>query len=463
MTPVVEKRRATIINILYFALILGLAYLILKNIVPLFFPFIFAFLVALMFNRPVTYLSKKTKLNRSFLSVVFVLLLLTGIFGVFFIIIMEIAEKLRGFMQFLVPQLQDIGTLLNDIKLWIISSTEFLPDSIKTVLHDNVTLFFDSLIENGIGSLTEKINLDSLVSFGGNLISGTVAHIPSIFIACIISIVSSVFICSDFPRIKAFFLRQLSENNAKKMSDGWKLGISSLKKMLKAYAIIIFVTFSELSIGFYIMKALKIFNSPYIFLIAFIIALIDIIPVLGTGTVLIPWSVIVLLSGDIPLGIGLIIMYLIITVIRQIIEPKLVAGQVGLPPIVTIMAMYIGTKTLGALGFFILPFTVILIKVFNDAGLIHVFKEVIDEKTDEIINSEGKGRKKRKAAAASDTSKEMDKSNNVEASDENITDNSEGEQNTEEDKSQDNDVESSEEKPFNEESVLEKIDRQGED
>ncbi len=74
------------------------------------------------------------------------------------------------------------------------------------------------------------------------------------------------------------------------------------------------------------------------------------------------------------MGIGLLVLYVVITVIRQIIEPKLVAGQAGLSPIVTIIAMYVGTKTIGILGFFILPFCVILINKFNEAGIIHLFK-----------------------------------------------------------------------------------------
>ena len=119
-------------------------------------------------------------------------------------------------------------------------------------------------------------------------------------------------------------------------------------------------------------------------LLAIGIALIDIIPVLGTGTVLLPWAAISFISGNIRLGIGLLVMYIIILVIRQIIEPKLVAGQVGLPPIITIIAMYIGSKTIGILGFFILPFCVILLKVFNDEGIIHIFKNGKEREAAEI-------------------------------------------------------------------------------
>ena len=207
------------------------------------------------------------------------------------------------------------------------------------------------------------------------MLSGTVGKIPSVIIAFVVFLISTVFISSDYDKIKLFFVHQLSETTVFKVTTAWRLGVSSLKKMIKAYVIIICVTAFELTVGLYVLKFIGVFENPYIVIIAFIIALIDIIPVLGTGTVLIPWSVISFITGNIGMGIGLLVIYAIVFVIRQIIEPKLVAGQVGLPPIVTIIAMYVGSKTLGILGFFILPFIVILIKVFNDAGLIRVFKD----------------------------------------------------------------------------------------
>ena len=171
-------------------------------------------------------------------------------------------------------------------------------------------------------------------------------------------------------------MKQVRPERAEKISYAWHLGVNSLKKMIRAYCLIILITTFELTVGFYILKFIGVFDSPYIIFIAVAIAFIDIIPVLGTGTVLLPWAVISFITGNIGMGIGLLVMYVVILVIRQIIEPKLVAGQVGLPPIATIIAMYVGSKTLGVLGFFILPFIVILIKVYNDAGLIHVFKDV---------------------------------------------------------------------------------------
>ena len=379
MNSVTEKRRRVIINVIYFAMILAAAFAAVKWLLPLLLPFIFAFVFAGLLNRPITVVTKKTPLKRSWLSAAFVLVLVLIILLVFFLIGMELYENVKGFYDYSVSQLNNITGLVNDLKLWLLEVTEFLPETVRGVLHENVTLFFDNIIQNGFDNIsidTSMINWGEILSMGSEVITGTVGRIPSVVIGVVIFMISTVFITSDYDKIKKFFIRQVKKENREKISYAWHLGVNSLKKMIKAYCLIILITTFELTVGFYILRFIGVFDSPYVILIALAIAIIDIVPVLGTGTVLIPWAVISFITGKVGLGIGLLVIYATILVIRQIIEPKLVAGQVGLPPIATIVAMYVGSKTLGVLGFFILPFIVILIKVFNDAGLIHVFKDV---------------------------------------------------------------------------------------
>ena len=389
VNSVVEKRRKVLINTAYFALIFAAVFAAYRWLFPLIVPFIFAFVAASILNRPITAITRKTPLKRSWLSAAAVILLVLIVAAVFFLIGMELFETLSGFYEYSVAQLNNITGLVNDLKLWILDVTVFLPETVRGILHENVTLFFDNIIQNGFKDIsidTSMINWSELLSKGSEVITGTVGKIPSFLIATVIFVVSTVFICSDYDKIKRFFIKQVKPERAEKISYAWHLGVNSLKKMIKAYCLIILITTFELTVGFYILKFIGVFESPYIIFIAVAIAVIDIIPVLGTGTVLIPWAVISFITGKIGLGIGLLVLYIIILVIRQVIEPKLVAGQVGLPPIATIIAMYVGSKTLGVLGFFILPFIVILVKVFNDAGLIHVFKDV---HADEEVQTSG--------------------------------------------------------------------------
>ncbi len=373
----VQRRLSVLINAAYYALLIAVFYLIFKTFFGMLVPFIVAFILAALFQKPVNFISRKTPVKRSVASTVCVLLVVGIVVLLFSFLGMGVADKIKSFYDYLMARMQNIPELLNDIKVWLLELCARLPAALNERLSGNITEFFDDMIKNGFDNFSiGSIGLDwsSLISKGGGVLKNTVSSIPSVAIGIVVSMIACAFMTADYDRIKNFILTQLSEHNSKRMTDGYKLATGTLKKMLKAYSLIIVITTCELMLGFYILKLTGIFQSSYIPLISFVIALIDIIPVLGTGTVLIPWAVYSLITGKISMGIGLLVIYVIILVIRQIIEPRLVAGQVGLPPIVTIIAMYIGTKTIGVLGFFILPFVVILIKELNDHDIIHLFK-----------------------------------------------------------------------------------------
>ena len=119
---------------------------------------------------------------------------------------------------------------------------------------------------------------------------------------------------------------------------------------------------------------LTVLKVPGAVLIAACIAVFDILPVLGTGGIMIPWAILSLITGDFFRGFGLLILYLVITVIRNIIEPKIVGHQVGLHPVVTLASMLAGLNLFGIIGLFGFPITLSLLKNLNDRGVIHIFK-----------------------------------------------------------------------------------------
>jgi predicted PurR-regulated permease PerM len=138
--------------------------------------------------------------------------------------------------------------------------------------------------------------------------------------------------------------------------------------MLQGYILILLITFGELAIGFTLLRI------DYSVLIAVAVALLDILPVVGTGTVLIPWSLISLLIGKIPQGIGLLVLYITITVVRNIIEPRIIGARIGLHPLATLIFMYLGLHLFGVIGMLLLPLIIILLKNAQDAGVLKIWK-----------------------------------------------------------------------------------------
>ena len=172
----------------------------------------------------------------------------------------------------------------------------------------------------------------------------------------------------DYINITSFITRQFSNKSSSIIFDVKNYIVGTLFRLAKAYSILITITFVELSIG---LSILKIENAVSV---ALIIACVDILPVLGTGGIVIPWIFIELFKGNVPLAIGLTIIYVFITVVRNILEPKIVGEQIGLHPLIMLICMFIGVKLFGFLGLFVLPIIVIILKNLNDSGKIKIFK-----------------------------------------------------------------------------------------
>ena len=144
----------------------------------------------------------------------------------------------------------------------------------------------------------------------------------------------------------------------------------SLGGYLKAECILIFVSFLISIIGLYILKFIGM-DVKYPLLMALAIGFVDALPILGSGTVMVPWAIIVALNGDLNLGISIIVLWIIMSIVRQFLEPKIVSGKIGIHPIFTLIAMYTGFKVIGVMGMLVGPIVLIILK--------NVFSTVLDE------------------------------------------------------------------------------------
>ena len=377
----IEKRRSFIINTVFVVIIVGLFYLAIKYALGIVWPFVVAFFLAMLLQRPVNFLSTKTPLKRGISSVIMVLFVLVIVGSILGLIIGRIVIELKGFFDYLLIKMEDAPAFVDQIQAWLSDTFSFLPKS----LHESIMTATENFLNRLMG-IEAKASADaiqaensgidfSLLSSPLGAVWGTAKQIPMIAVGVLVCIVSCCFMTTDYRTLRDMILSQLSQKRQSAVIRTKQVTFSTLGKMGKAYSIILFVTFMEMLLGLSFLKLIHVYDSGYIFAIAFITAVVDIIPVLGTGTILIPWALWSLFTGDVGLGIGLLVVYAIISVIRQVIEPKLVASQLGLPPFVTIMAMYIGSQLFGFIGLFLLPITIMLLKVLNDEGVIHIFKK----------------------------------------------------------------------------------------
>lgn len=376
MNPKVAKRRDFLIDLVYVMAIIGLVYVFFKYCFVIAAPFLLSFFFAVILQRPLGWLDKKTENKmHSFWSIVLVLLCVAIILGPVISIIATLFREIGNFISFLGEQLNDLPTFLVTLQNEILKAIKFLPDSIYTSVSENITQFFGNLI-NDFDVSKLGINMSSITSGLSNGISGVysvVKNIPSILIGVVIGVIAWILFTKDYKKVVKFIKLQLPDKHKNLLSETKKIFSSTILKMCRAYGLIMFITFCENFLGLTILNLIGVMKNSYVFVIAICIAVFDILPVAGSGGILIPWSLIALVSGNVGQCVGLLILYAVITVIRQYIEPKIVGDSLGVNPLVTLAGLYFGLKLFGFMGMFIVPICVMTLKAFNDAGRIHLY------------------------------------------------------------------------------------------
>ena len=354
-----EKKKAFIIKFLYFAFLLCAVFLLLKYGLPMLSPFVIAFVIAYLLKRPVIFLSRKLHLPRKPAAVLLVLVFYSTIGLLISLLGIRAFSTTRDLVMNL-PQIYaaHVEPVLTDIFGNVEQGLKKMDPSLVSTLEDLFNQFIQS-----IGQMVSSLSMSAM-----GTISGVASSLPGLFIKLLLMIISTFFIAADYELLTGFFLKQLDGKSKQIFLQVKKYVVGTLFVCIRSYALIMTITFIELSVG---LSIIGVKNS---ILIAFLISVFDILPVLGTGGIMIPWTIIAALTGDYSLSIGLLIVYLIITVIRNIIEPKIVGSQIGLHPVVTLASMFVGVQLLGVVGLFGFPISLSLLRHLNDNGTIHLFK-----------------------------------------------------------------------------------------
>lgn len=373
----VEKRRNFLINILFIAAILALVYVFFKYFFWVTAPFILTFLMAILLQTPIRKLDKKCgKKFHTLWSILLVLAVLIIIVVPLIFILSSLFSRLAEIVKYAIAQLSDIPTFLTTLENELLDFLKFLPDGVYATVSESISNTFTKLIEDFDLSII-GINMDSVkngVTSGISGVFGVVKNIPSAAIGIVIGIIAWIFFTKDYDRVVRFIQLQLPEGKKNLLVEFKQVFRTTILKMFRAYGLIMLITFGELFLGFSILSLTGIMNNGYYVWIALGITIFDILPVAGSGGILIPWAIFSLVMGNYKQAIGLVVIYAVITLIRQYIEPKIVGDSLGVHPLITLMGLYFGLKLFGFLGMFIVPLTVMTLKAFNDTGRIQLWK-----------------------------------------------------------------------------------------
>lgn len=349
-----EKQKKFLISFAYYGILIAGVYLVLRFLVPPMTPFIIGMLVAWLLRRPALFLTEKLHVPhklRKLPSVLLTAAFYVLVIGLLFFVGVQVGSVLGD----LLPRLPDLVT--NQILPLINRSVEIVKEFLgqyDIAAAEQIDDWFRDLSSEIITLITSFST--SAVKF----ISGVAAGMPSLILKIVLTVISTFYFSLDFDRIIAF-LRSLLPKKALGMLHSLKeKGQKSLGVFVRSYILVFLMTFAELSLGFAILRL------PYPALLGIVVAVVDILPVLGTGLVLLPWALICVIIGNYFLGIGLLVLYIAITVIRNIVEPKLVGEQIGLHPLATLISMFVGLQIFGLIGLFAFPVTLSILVQFKD-------------------------------------------------------------------------------------------------
>lgn len=317
-------------------------------------PFIFAWWISNLLSPLVERICKKTRLNKSLMTFVALILFV----GLMLLIISTIGLVIVSQARNLLDRFPEVKDVIDKGVLALSQNVVKFTDIIPTYLTQNLDLDIPALLEN--------INL-SITTILASLV-GIAAFIPNLLISIIVMFVASFFMTKDKVKLKDIEMTIWSFKifRNKLMLIIKEDVIMVLFGYFKAQLILMSLTFIEVSIGLLILKI------PYAILIALGIGLLDALPIFGTGSVFIPWVIILLFYRNYSLAIGIFILYLVATLSRQSLEPKIISTQIGIHPLITLLVIYTGIKFFGIWGIIIAPLSAITFLAVKKSGLLKI-------------------------------------------------------------------------------------------
>lgn len=355
-----EKRQDFLINAFYYLVVGGIVFILFRYLFPYLMPFIIGFSIAFLLKPVSHWIADHSMLSRRVAGVV----VLIVVYGIISVLLWLLGAKLfhslqeffahstEYFEEYLLPLLKRFGIVTVDtvatISTDLASGTESLVQGVI------------SSIQAGINELSGKA-ISSLADIGGK--------IPEFGFSFGFCLMSSFFILMDYHKVTSFFVKQVPQRWRPVLFEMKRHCSETLGCYFRAYLILMLVTFIELSIGFWVIGV----HNPII--VAGLVALLDALPLIGTGGILIPWILIEFIKGDYFLVIGLTIVYAIVTLVRNLMEPKVLGKQLGINPLLTLVAIYIGCKTMGVIGMIVFPMLLRVIINLHQSGSLHFWND----------------------------------------------------------------------------------------
>jgi len=325
------------------ALVIGAVLLTVFVAVPLvslLMPFVLALVLAWLLNPVVRWLKNRLNISRKVISLAVLVLAFGTVGGLCYGLCWALVNQVISLFDNWQPILDSLMATVDNVGHWLDRLGDILPNSLVATGDDLV---------RALASWLESLDLSSQIAGLASWATGLVSGIPGFAVAVVAFLMASYFITSDYPRLRYLFTDQLPGNLRQFGSQVRRIFMEAFGGYLKSQLLLSLGVFAILTAGFLIIR------QPYSLLLAFVLAVMDFIPIIGAGTVMVPWAAVDLITGDYRQTIELMVIWGAIVLFRQVGEPKILGGQTGLSPILSLVGIYAGMRLAGVLGMVVGP------------------------------------------------------------------------------------------------------------
>ena len=331
-----ETKKVFLVNIAVLLVGAAAVWITVKFLIGYLLPFVIGVVLAAAVKRPARYLAGKSKIGAGVWSVSLVVLLYLICASLLALAVWQAVSQAGRLTEVLPGYIEKFDSFTDNLGKWFAARCNRLPDKTGAAILSAFDSTVDRAVKFASGFLT-----DGAAAIAGKL--------PSVLFSAVITVVASCYIALDSEHLIRFAKDLLPKRICERIIRIRDIFRDNIFKYILGYILLSLIAFAELLIGFFLLRI------RYAVLLAALTAFVDLLPVFGTGTVLIPWAVIDIISGNRSQAIGLLVIYAVISVVRYFAEPHIVGKRVGVDPLITLIAMVVGLRIGGLAGLLILP------------------------------------------------------------------------------------------------------------
>lgn len=321
---------------------------VMGQVVSALFPFIIAFILAFLIEPLVAKLIKSFNLKRVYASLIVLTVVIISLVLLLILLGSRLYRELAELATTMPAIYEKTVTLIAEKSLIFQKYIELNPE-----------------IQNAITSSTQELlsTLQTIIKTGSKGLLTFLGALPGFMIIIVVAAVATLIISSSFPLVKEWFFQRIKgKHNAKTRIVATNLG-SALVGFIRAMSILISVTALVSTVG------LLLIGNKYALTLGILAGFLDLLPIIGPSLIFIPWTLVLLFTGEIALALKILLIYLVATVIRVALEPKVMSQNIGIHPLPTLVSIYVGLKLLGAAGLIIGPALVVFYEAVRKAGM----------------------------------------------------------------------------------------------